>query len=438
MNVANAINKIAAPDSRRQRFLAGQVEFWQICLRRLNEHNAMAMSASLAFRSIFAAIPALVLALLVVKSVGVLDNSKEAIYNLLDQTGVSLITLSDQNGEINAGDKILEMVDLVQKKLTLGTLGPIGVALLIWTALTLMITLETSLNRIYEAPQSRRWRQRFMMYWSILSLGPLVMILVRFMAGKITTASSGIPVVAELFKVIGWGGPVLTGILLLALLYKIMPNTRVSFRSALGGAIFVVPIWVIAKWAFKLYVLRVAGNSLYGAMGVIPLFLMWINLSWTIFLLGAEISHTAANYKRIRSAQLARQIILRPADMLAVALTVARPFAAGRGAVSFEDIVRQINLPDQSIHTLLERLQAMKVVCPVEEEEYLLARPAEKISVLEIMDVTPSVDATPQTAHHPDLASTLRLVHQKADHLLGSLTLADIIDMKPSALADKE
>jgi len=92
------------------------------------------------------------------------------------------------------------------------------------------------------------------------------------------------------------------GILLLAALYKLIPNTRVQYRSAFGGALVAVPLWLLAEWGFRMYVGRVVGRgSFYGALGLLPLFLFWVNLSWLIFLFGAQLAHSAVNLSRIES-----------------------------------------------------------------------------------------------------------------------------------------
>ena len=156
---------------RWARFLRFQIQLWRFCMRRLRQHNAMAMSAALSFRTIFNLIPILVLAILVMKSVGVLQDSKDSLRKLLDTAGFSQIRLLDDSSSEaaklqdqttlpsdtrnSAADEIMNLVENVENQLTFSRVGPVGIALLIWTSVTLLTTIERSLNRIYEARASR-------------------------------------------------------------------------------------------------------------------------------------------------------------------------------------------------------------------------------------------------------------------------------------------
>lgn len=416
--------------SRMQRLVRFQVELWRYCARRLWQHNVMAMSSALAFRTIFAMTPTLVLALLVVKSLGVLENSKTDLRDFLDAAGIGQISMGEGEENFSASDKIMEIVAGVEEKLTLGTIGPVGVLLLIWTALTLMMTLEGALNRICEAPRSRSFRHRLTMYWSVLSLGPVVMLTVRYLAGKISATVATVRAVEWLLEALGWLGPVLTGLILLALLYKIVPNTRVQFRAAIGGALVAVPLWLVAKWAFRLYVTKVAAGSLYGAIGLLPLFLIWVNWSWVILLFGAEVSYTAANLRRLRRADLAGRLVLGPEEMLAATLSVAEPFHKGRGPVAFETICGAIGLPDESVSSLLERLEDKQVIGRIAEESggaFVLARPAERIGLLEVIDLHQRDGQERLPGVTKQIHTGLQIVRQQTQATLGNMTLAQVL-----------
>ena len=143
---------------RWARFVIFQIELWRFCARRLRENNVMAMSAALSFRTVFAMIPVLVLALLVLKTVGALEDSKRSLRNFLDASGFGQIAAAHQGGPtadpdtaesatqpvetVNLADRLEEIVTEVEGKLTFERIGPVGGVLFIWTALTLLTTLE--------------------------------------------------------------------------------------------------------------------------------------------------------------------------------------------------------------------------------------------------------------------------------------------------------
>ena len=432
---------------RWARFARFQIQLWRFCMRRLRQHNAMAMSAALSFRTIFTLIPTLVLAVMVMKPFGLLEDSKASLRNFLDTVGISQIKLvqdtqipleeSEITGaqksvlQTSATEEIMKLVEAVENQLTFGLVGPVGIALLIWTALTLLTTIERSLNRIYEARASRGVFRRLMLYWSVITLLPVLLTAAFYGFNKVSQAFAHTPVLFYVVRGFNWGGSVIVGMLLLAVVYKLMPNTSVGYRAAFGGAMIALPLWLIVKWAFGLYVIEVAKTSLYGVLGLLPLFLMWLNFSWLIFLFGAELSYTAAGLSRMQSEEQAEKIVLGPSELLAAAVAVASDYNKGAGPVRFAQIAARLNLPDVSVQRLMERLQLKEVICPVESETdnaYVLTRPAEKIGVLEIMDIggaqTASVSSNPFEEH---IADKISRVNQQARSALGDMTLNDII-----------
>ncbi|MBN1763863.1 MAG: YihY/virulence factor BrkB family protein [Sedimentisphaerales bacterium] len=429
---------------RWARFVRFQIQLWRFCGRQLRALNVMAMSSALSFRTIFALIPALVMALLVLKSVVPLEEGRPILREWLEKAGVTeIVIVSEESmleaddaggGEpekkiLSAADEIEKLVRQVESKLTFRRLGPVGAVLLIWTALTLLTTMERSLNRIYGARQSRSLPRRVFLYWSVLTLGPIILMMASYLEKELSKAALGVPAIAWLLTGLGWIQPVLVGIVVLATIYKVMPNMTISYRSAIGGALIAMPLWLVAKWAFLIYVHKV-GSSLYGAMGLIPLFLMWLNFSWTIFLFGAELSHTAANLSYMQSQELAEKITLTPADLLAGAVAVVRPYLAGAEPSRFEEIADKLNLPHESVHDLLDRLCAAKIVCRADDEggdSFLPARTPDKIAVLEILNIEDSTRLAGKVQYEDDIHKIVDRIKTRTQKGLEQYTLSDLI-----------
>ncbi len=441
---------------RWARFLRAMIHLWWFCARRLRQHNAMAMSSALSFRTIFAMIPVIVLALLVLKTVGSRDRGREALHQALEGAGLSAVTIvhSDEPAtapaeqdiataplgpepatqrvrEINLADQIEQIASKVESKLTLGRLGPVGAALLIWTALTLIITIERSLNRIFEAPQARSLARRILLYWSALTLVPIVWVGATYVGEKAIDTFHQMPGVAWLMVSVGWAGPIVVGIVLLAALYTWIPNTHVGFRGALAGAMFAVPVWMLAKWGFGIYVRELVGKgSLYGAIGLLPLFLMWMNFSWLIFLFGAELAYTAANLAQMRSAEMLQRTALGPWELLAAALAVAKDFSAGKGPAGRKEIASRLDMPEDVTSRLLDRLSLSNVVCPVagrDEAAFVLARPAETIKVSEVLDIAGREKGfAAGSRYDAGIARQVAGAQRKAGAALQEITLAEL------------
>ena len=438
---------------RWARFIRFQIGLWRFCARRLRADNVMAMSAALSFRTIFALIPSLVLALLVLKSVGMLEEGKHGLRKFLDASGFSEISVVEQieDGEsvaspqsdietatvINVADEIEEMVAGVEEKLSFERIGPVGGVLLIWTALTLLMTVERSLNRIFVAPHGRPLGQRVLVYWSAITLGPVILVSAAYVGREVMNTFGDAPGMSRILAVIGWGGPIIVGIFAVSGLYTLMPNTTVRYRAAFGGAVVVVPLWLVAKWGFGLYVQRmVLTGNLYGVLAVVPLFLLWLNLSWMIFLFGAELAYTAANLSTMERAERSRNIVIGPSDALAAALAIAQPFAADESPVTFDRVVARLQLPGEMVRWLIDQLVARNVVCRVEcrgDGRYVLARAADRIPVLDILRIgDPRAEPGSSGGYDDELAKPIVQVQSGPRASLSNTTLADLLCRGPA------
>ena len=446
-------------------FLRDPYDLWRFSLLRLKAVNATAMGAALSYRTIFALIPVLVLAFLILKSVGVLGDAQNSLRYVMDYAGFRQIYLQDrlpgQSGpgpespaapspgaaapggnagagpaaapatkEENVGLRVEALIEQAERQLTLGKLGPIGVVLLIWTSLSLMTTTERSLNRIFEAEKSRSVGRRTLLYWSAMTLGPVVLVATVFTLGQATgVVVEHVPGAGWAMEVLGWTIPGLVGIALLAALYKLMPNTYVALWPAIGGAVFVVPIWMAAKWGFALYVNSlVAKGHLYGTLGLFPLFLLWLYVSWLVFLLGAQLVHTAANLRRLQATEAAPRAVPGPWDLLAAALSVARRYQDGSGPVPAVRVAEDLRLPPVLVQPLLGQLVSAGVLCPAGQEPatgYVPARPLERTFVLDVLEVAGAQDKeAPAHAFSPAIALGVGAVQRKARETLGGMTLA--------------
>jgi membrane protein len=447
---------ITKPDEtlgRSARLVGFQLALWRFCARRLREHDVMGMSAALCYRTIFTMIPILVLGLLTAKSLGTLEDSKKSLRKFLEASGFAQIA-AVQEGErgaatqpdpttapgtaeasrkvINVADEIENVVTGVETKLTFARIGPVGGVLLIWTAVGLLSALESSLNRIFGAARSRSVARRLLLYWSALTLGPVTLAAASYMGEKMIALFGHTPGVSWLLVAAGRVGPIVVGVLMIAALYKLLPNTAVRWRSALGGAAVATVLWLVAKWGFAYYVERlVLKGNLYGVLGVLPLFLLWLYYSWLILLFGAELAHTAVNLESMRRMEIAERTVLGPSDVLAAGVAVAQAYESGRGAVRLDEIAERLRLPPTNVQALLERLVAAGYVCTIEDPavpRYLPARPSAQIPVLALLDLgdpraVPGAPGRPE----PELAAAVAKAQARLREAITGTTLHDVL-----------
>jgi len=437
---------------------------WRYFARRFRENNMTALSAALSFRTIFALIPILVLAFLSAKSLGMLEDSKRSLHQFLDASGLTQIAAFRDEEIAEPGDvvppgipgqadpssraaavsrrgkqeavttvaaEIERIVERVEGQLTFNRIGPIGAALLIWSALTLLTTMEQSLNRVHGVPGGRSALRSMPLYWATITLGPVAVAVASYLGERAVEAFRHAPGAASLLLALGWAGPIVVGIVVLSLVYDMLPNKSVRYRAAVAGATVAVVAWSFAKWGFSIYVQRfVVQGNIYGVLGAIPLFLLWLNLSWLIFLFGAEVTHVIDRYGpgADRSGALPWAA---PADVLAAVLLIARQYHEGGGGIAAARLADRLDLPRPVVDSMVARLQFDGVVCAVagrNPPQFLLARPAERVRVREILQLGGASATRAEGSNGEPFAGVLERVLEEWSSPLPPTTLADLLN----------
>ena len=267
--------------------LLGSVQRWQngyfvVFLRfvwhRFNNSNIMQISGSLTFTTLLAIVPLLVVMLSVVTVFPIFNGWTDAFMAFVNRMIVP-------SGANVIADYLNDFKTQASKLTALGILG------MVVTSLLLLQTVEEAFNRIWQVKQQRLVWVRFSVYWLILTLGPVILGL-----SLSVWASAQANLMPDWFsgslKML-W--QILYNTLILSLLYRIVPNSKVKAQHALFGAFITAWALVLAKWLFAIYVRHFNSYTLiYGAFAAIPVFLVWLHLLWTIVLTGALITSSVA------------------------------------------------------------------------------------------------------------------------------------------------
>jgi membrane protein len=258
-------------------------------------------------------------------------------------------------------------------------LTALGLAFLAFTALAMIITVDRVLNDIWRVRDRRPWTQRVLIYWMIISFGPVLI-------GASLSASSYLwSLSAEavrqlpplLRNLLDYAPVVLSGFAYAAL-YVFVPNRNVAWRDALIGGFIAAILAEFVKGAFGIFVSRGSVRSIYGAFAALPLFLVWVYLSWYVLLFGAAI---AATLPRLRATRFADESRAGNAFVTAVALLKALfdARAEGRPALPTGELARAVRTPMDEAELLLESLErlgyvrrAAKSMTASREQDWLL------------------------------------------------------------------
>ena len=399
-------------DEVQQRIRNG-FEIARFCLRHLAQDRAPQMAASLAFRTLFGILPVLVVFTVAARSL-LGDNFQRIIGRLIDALGMNEIKIippqldTKSPGEpVGLGDWVDGFVSTAAN-INLAGLGWIGMAVVLFSALWVMVTIENSFNVIYRARTGRSWTRRILVYWCVLTLGPVLLGLMPWIWGNLASLIANLPkwtwlaVTVDVLSSIGmfW--------VLMVVIYLWVPNARVRLRPAMIGGLVAAILLEIGKRSLGAYMSNAFSvSSLYGSLGLIPVFMFWMYLMWMFVLVGLEVA-ALVQMLRGRDARMEgvdEETMIDPASILAIMGLVSEGFKEGL-ATDGQSVVRRTGLPAGLVRGMLERLEQRGFLHQLERGEgYVLARPPEQVSASELMDVAfELVDDTSVRCDNPLLA----------------------------------
>ena len=280
-----------------------------------------------------------------------------------------------------AGDTIHQyMTEFVGR--TAGLTGA-GTAFLIVTAILLMSSIEKSLNRIWRVRTQRQPVNRLVIYWAVLTLGPL---LVGASLG-LTSYFAALPLLAPeivrglLQEMLLKTAPFFVALIGFALVFIVVPNRRVRWHHALVGAAVSALMFESAKAGFVFYVTNFPTyERLYGALATIPLFFVWIYVSWVVVLLGASVAAalTTFQYRPANSGWPARHELQLAVRMLGHFWQAQR---RGQSLSSTELLNREPAANDEQLGRILAWLHDARFIRPDDDGDWLLSADLGELSL---------------------------------------------------------
>jgi membrane protein len=221
------------------------------------------------------------------------------------------------------------------------------------------------------------------------------------------------------------------------LLYLLLPNAKVKARAAIWGAIVAALVWTFAKWGFKLYVVKfIPYNEVYGALGLIPLGIFWIYLSWFIVLFGLQLTFTTQHLSTLDAAEIAatqkREEYFIASDLTVMNIVgeIAAGFEEGTGAVEAGVIAGKLDIPGELVEKILSHLVTTGILVRVSEprEGYLPAKAPANMKLSEIAEAVAQAGFG-QSANVP---AGLRQVADSQREALSKYSVKQILEDKSS------
>ncbi len=417
---------------RKKSFLIKQLRTVILAIRGFDEDKCLLRASSLTFYSLLSIVPVVAMAFGIAKGFGFERYLEEQIFERLP--GQEKILL-----------QIIEFAKKLLENTKEGVILGIGIAILLWTVIKLLSHIESAFNDIWEIKKSRTAARKFSDYLSIMLISPFFVVISSSMTLFITTQ---IMHITERLSLLGAFSPLIVLALRIlpycligmffTIVYILMPNTKVSFRSGLIAGLVAGSTYVLVQWGYINFQVGIAKyNAIYGSFAALPLFLIWMQLSWLIVLFGAEISFAIQNvetyefehdclgisqgFKKLLSLQVSHQIIMT--------------FSKGENPLTAPQISHNLGIPIRLLHQILYELIDSRIISDINNDEsvdpaYQPAQDINRLTVRYILDALDNkgIDNIPvvQTRELEVLSDTLKEFGNIVDNSQANRLLKDI------------
>ncbi len=381
------------PDSlpRYARIFLLPVRVILIAIRGFREDNISLRASALTFYSMLSVVPVVAMGFGIAKGFGFEKMLKEELADKFaekQEVFNYIITFANRFLENTQG----------------GLIAGIGIVVLLWTVMKVFGNIESSFNAIWQVHKPRVWFRKFSDYLTMMLIAPLLIILSTsanvFISTQIAKITSEVellgyfsPLIFFLVKLI----PYVLFWFVLTIIYMVMPNTKVNFKSAFVAGVVAGTIFVFVQWGYIFFQVGVSKyNAIYGSFAALPLFLIWLQISWLIVLLGAEISFSVQNVEKYEfdpDIQNLSSFSRRVLTLMIMRLVVKR-FHEGKPPLTSKDISQKLEIPNRLVRdinfTLVESNLLSEVNTSHDKEKAY--QPAQDINIMTISFVLNSID----------------------------------------------
>lgn len=326
-----------------------------------------------------------------------------------------------------------------------GLIAGIGLVILFWTVIKVLGSIERSFNKVWGVQKSRSWSRKFTDYISVLLIAPILLFLSSSIMVFIT---SQVTFITEKFALMGVFSSLIFFLLkllpycivwiLFTFIYIFIPNTKVRFTSALVAGIVAGSIYQLVQWGYIAFQVGVARyNAIYGSFAALPLFLVWLQMSWLVVLFGAEISFSLQNVDTYEFEPDCLRVSMSFKKLLWLRIThlLVKNFSEGKPPLTAAMITHVLEVPIRLVRQVLFELTESGIVSAVVTEDgenpaYQPGRDSDSLTIQYVIDTLEKrgIDTipTPHTQELKVLSESLQtfndtLVNSPANKLLKTI-----------------
>lgn len=399
-----------------------------LSIRSFMNSDMQTQACAMTYRTLLAIVPALALLFAIGRGFGFQNMLQDELFHVFP-------------AQRQAVSYALGFVDSYISSSSEGIFVGVGLVVLLWTMISLFGNIEDTFNIIWGV-QGRSFGRKITDYTAMLLILPVVLICAGGMSLLLSTSLQSIfhwkfmsPVITCVIEGSSW----LLTWLFFALLYLLMPNTKVKFSNAFMAGVMAGTGFRILQWLFvtgQMYVSRY--NAIYGSFSFLPLLLLWMQLTWVIVFAGGVVCYSSQNIFMYNFNNAIRSMSSSFYARLTLALCalVVQNFVKGKGATLMEDMVKRYNLPPKLGTLICDRLVQAGVLSVVEvlpKGEIRGYQPALDPSQITVALVYDRLDRQGTADfiqgfddNFPGVVETYKRIHAAEESLTSQMLLSDI------------
>lgn len=335
-----------------------------LAVREFFRDGAMVLSSSLAYTTAISIVPLLSVVMSALALFGVFDKSNESLVYYLEPVFPAV-----------AASAATYLHSFAQTSAT--SVGGVSAVVFLVVAIFLFMDIERAFNAIWHARNDRPILRKILTFYFVVTFGPVLVVLSVGLTARAQLVVDRFGLETGAFTSFA---PFLIAFALFTFMNQLLPNTRVHWSAAIVGGLFTAIAFEAAKYGFNVYIAQVileSYNTIYGALGLFPLFLIWVYICWIIVLLGAELAYSVQNLRtivevdaaKLRTPAKQKQNIYNPLVGLEVMAPIARNFKAGHGALREADLIRQTGYDEMFLREVISELEHIGAAKAVEVDK---------------------------------------------------------------------
>lgn len=344
--------------NRRHGFFVKQIRVFSLSIQGFNEDHCLTRATALTFYTLFSIVPVLALVFAIAKGFGYDEDLKKQIAEGASQYSTVL-------------NQAFIYADSMLANAKGGVIAGFGTVLLLWSVISLLTNIENSFNDIWEIGKGRTWYRKVTDYLTIMMIAPIFLIISGSLTVAIQTHVLDTYLISELsaffLKLISF--TMLCGVF--TFLYIVLPNTRVTFKSAFTASVIAAILFELLQWAyvsFQIGTMRM--NAIYGSFAALPLFLIWIQYSWYIVLFGAELAFAYQNVDHYELENEIKNISVRYKRVIALMIcnNIVKNFQSANTPLTAIEIAHRLDVPVRLARTVINELVEVKILSEVKTQ----------------------------------------------------------------------